>query len=224
MGPTRAMAWLKTCLNRWRSIFAHTIFIVDGEELPLALASPSTLRWSVASRRFPHRMASTETRKMVLAAAAACEDKKAENTRVLELDPADSGFTDFFLITSATNDRQAQAIGDEIDLRMKREFGTYPHSVEGRKLGEWILMDYVDFVVHIFLEEKRAFYDLERLWKSARPVDLEELKAALKEKTVAARKKSTGKKSTPVKAVPKKTATKKKKAAATRKPSTGKNT
>jgi ribosome-associated protein len=169
-------------------------------------------------------MASTETRKMVLAAAAACEDKKAENTRVLELDPADSGFTDFFLITSATNDRQAQAIGDEIDLRMKREFGTYPHSVEGRKLGEWILMDYVDFVVHIFLEEKRAFYDLERLWKSARPVDLEELKAALKEKTVAARKKSTGKKSTPVKAVPKKTATKKKKAAATRKPSTGKNT
>jgi len=140
-------------------------------------------------------MASTETRKMVLAAAAACEDKKAENTRVLELDPADSGFTDFFLITSAANDRQSQAIGDEIDLRMKREFGTYPHSVEGRKLGEWILMDYVDFVVHIFLEEKRAFYDLERLWKSARSVDLEELKAALKEKTVAARKKTTAKKS-----------------------------
>jgi ribosome-associated protein len=139
-------------------------------------------------------MASTETRKMVLAAAAACEDKKAENTRVLELDPADSGFTDFFLITSAANDRQSQAIGDEIDLRLKREFGTYPHSVEGRKVGEWILMDYVDFVVHIFLEEKRAFYDLERLWKSAQPVDLEELKAALKEKTLAARKKTTGKK------------------------------
>ena len=147
-------------------------------------------------------MASTETRKMVLAAAAACEDKKAENTRVLELDPSDSGFTDFFLITSAANDRQSQAIGDEIDLRMKREFGTYPHSVEGRKLGEWILMDYVDFVVHIFLEEKRAFYDLERLWKSARSVDLEELKAALKEKTVAVRKKTAVKKavSTPKKA------------------------
>jgi ribosome-associated protein len=155
-------------------------------------------------------MASTETRKMVLAAAAACEDKKAENTRVLELDPADSGFTDFFLITSAANDRQAQAIGDEIDLRMKREFGTYPHSVEGRKLGEWILMDYVDFVVHIFLEEKRAFYDLERLWKSARSVDLEELKAALKEKTVAARKKTTSaKKSSAKKAPAKKTAAKK---------------
>ena len=140
-------------------------------------------------------MASTETRKMVLAAAAACEDKKAENTRVLELDPADSGFTDFFLITSAANDRQAVAIGDEIELRLKREFATCPHSVEGRKQGEWILMDYVDFVVHIFLDEKRAFYDLERLWKSARSVDLEELKAALKEKTMAARKKSSAKKS-----------------------------
>jgi len=131
---------------------------------------------------------------MVLAAAAACEDKKAENTRVLELDPADSGFTDFFLITSATNDRQAQAIADEIELRLKRDFATYPHSVEGRKLGEWILMDYVDFVVHIFLEEKRAFYDLERLWKSARSVDLEELKETLKEKTAAARKKAAAKK------------------------------
>lgn len=149
-------------------------------------------------------MASTETRKMVLTAVAACEDKKAENTRVLELDPADSGFTDFFLITSATNDRQAIAIGDEIELRMKREFATYPHSVEGRKQGEWILMDYVDFVVHIFLEEKRAFYDLERLWKSARAVDLEELKTALKEKTVAARKKAVAKKTTAKKATAKK--------------------
>jgi ribosome-associated protein len=149
-------------------------------------------------------MASIETRKMVLAAAAACDEKKAEDTRVLELDPTDSGFTDFFLITSASNDRQAVAIGDEIELRMKREFATYPNSVEGRKQGEWILMDYVDFVVHIFLAEKRAFYDIERLWKSAKTVDLAELKAALKEKTLAVRKKSA-----PKKAVAKKTATKK---------------
>jgi ribosome-associated protein len=145
---------------------------------------------------------------MVLAAAAACEDKKAENTRILELDPADSGFTDFFLITSAANDRQAQAIGEEIELRLKRDFHTYPNSIEGRKLGEWILMDYVDFVVHIFLEEKRAFYDLERLWKSARPIDVEELKAALKEKTAAARKKSSVKKAVAKKAPAKKAAKK----------------
>ncbi|WP_158752334.1 ribosome silencing factor [Acidobacterium sp. S8] len=166
-------------------------------------------------------MASTETRKMVLAAAAACEDKKGENTRVLELDPADSGFTDFFLITSAANDRQAVAIGDEIELRLKREFGTYPNSVEGRKQGEWILIDYVDFVVHIFLDEKRAFYDLERLWKSAQAVDLEALKAALTEKVVASRKKSVAKKSA-AKATPKKAAksvpAKAKKAAAKKSP------
>ena len=160
-------------------------------------------------------MASTETHKMVLAAAAACEEKKAENTRVLELDPADSGFTDFFLITSAANDRQAVAIGDEIELRMKREFGTYPNSVEGRKQGEWVLLDYVDFVVHIFLAEKRAFYDLERLWKSARTVDLEELKAALKEKTIAARKKTANKKTAP--AVKKAASPAKKKTAASKK-------
>src|SRR5580698_11063114 len=98
-------------------------------------------------------MASNETRNLVLAAAAACEEKKAEDTRVLELDPADSGFTDFFLITSGTNERQSQAIADEIELRLKREFATYPNSVEGRRVGEWILMDYVDFVVHIFQGE-----------------------------------------------------------------------
>ena len=143
-----------------------------------------------------YRMASTETRRMVLAAAAACEDKKAEDTRILELDPLDSGFTDFFLIASAANERQAIAISDEIEMRMKREFATYPNSVEGRRQGEWVLMDYVDFVVHIFLAEKRAFYDIERLRKSAKAVDVAELKAALTEKTQAARKKTAKKVST----------------------------
>jgi ribosome-associated protein len=133
-------------------------------------------------------MPTTETRKMVLAAAAVCEDKKAENTRVLELDPADSGFTDFFLITSGTNTRQTVAISDEIELKMKREFGTYANSVEGRRTGEWILLDYVDFVVHIFVEEKRAFYDIERLRKSARSLDVTDLKATLTEATAAARR------------------------------------
>ena len=135
-------------------------------------------------------MTLTETRKMVLAAVAACEEKKGEDTRVLQLDPADSAFTDFFLITSTANDRQSQAIADEIELRMKREFATYPNSVEGRRLGEWILMDYVDFVVHIFLRDRRTFYDIERLRKSARTVAVAELTAALTEKTLAARKKA----------------------------------
>lgn len=135
-------------------------------------------------------MASLETRRMLSVAFAACEDKKAEDTRILELDPMDSGFTDFFLITSGTNTRQVVAIADEIELRMKREFHTYPNSVEGRRQGEWVLMDYVDFVVHVFLTEKRAFYDIERLRKSATQVDLEQLKATLNEKVKAVRKKS----------------------------------
>lgn len=157
-------------------------------------------------------MASLETRRMVLAAAAACEDKKAEDTRILELDPADSGFTDFFLITSGTNTRQVVAIADEIEMCMKRQFATYPNSVEGRRQGEWVLMDYVDFVVHVFLTEKRAFYDIERLRKSATLVDLAQLKAALNEKVKAVRKKSPAKKAAPASAkqiVAKKTPAKK---------------
>src|SRR5271170_1143830 len=138
-------------------------------------------------------MASAETRKMVLAATAAGEEKKAEDTRILELDQSESGFTDFFLIMSGTNTRQVVAISDEIELRMKREFGSYPNSVEGRRLGEWVLMDYVDFVVHIFVAEKRAYYDIERLRKSATSLDIEHLKAALKEKVATSRKKAAKK-------------------------------
>ena len=150
---------------------------------------------------------------MVLAAAEACEDKKAEDTRILELDTLDSGFTDFFLISSGSNERQTQAIADEIEARLKRDFQTYPNSVEGRRQGEWILMDYVDFVVHIFLTEKRAYYDIERLRKSARTVDLVQLKAMLVEKTVEARskpaKKAVTAKKTVKKSVVKKVAAKK---------------
>lgn len=95
-------------------------------------------------------MTKTEIRRMVAAAAAACEDKKAEQIRILELDPADSGFTDYFLICSGTNDRQNQAIATAVEERMERDFNTRPNSVEGYRQGEWILLDYVDFVVHIF--------------------------------------------------------------------------
>jgi ribosome-associated protein len=138
-----------------------------------------------------------QTRILVQAAAQACEDKKGEETRILELDPIDSGLSDFFLVTSASNDRQSVAIADEIEHKLKKEFGAFPNSVEGRRKGEWILLDYVDFVVHVFLAERRAFYDIERLRKSARPLTPAEfdaeLKAALAEKTLAARKKAAAK-------------------------------
>ena len=138
-----------------------------------------------------------QTRILVQAAAAACEDKKGQDTRILELDPIDSGLSDYFLVTSASNDRQAVAIADEIESRLKRDFGVFANSVEGRRRGEWILLDYVDFVAHVFLADRRAFYDIERLRKSARPVTPAEfdaeLTAALAEKTRAARKKASGK-------------------------------
>lgn len=143
----------------------------------------------------PERNIPAITRQMVAAAVAACEDKKAEDTRILELDASDAGFTDFFLITSGTNERQTQSIADEVEFRMKHDFGTYANSVEGKRQGEWILLDYVDFVVHIFLAERRAFYDIERLRKSARTVDLAELRSTLREKTASSRKRVAAKES-----------------------------
>jgi ribosome-associated protein len=138
-----------------------------------------------------------QTRIYVQAAAAVCEDKKGLDTRILELDPIDSGLSDFFLVTSASNDRQAIAIADEIEDRLKKDFGVFPNSVEGRRQGQWILLDYVDFVVHVFLADRRAFYDIERLRKSARPLTPAEfdaeLKAELAAKTLAVRGKAAAK-------------------------------
>jgi ribosome-associated protein len=132
-------------------------------------------------------MPSLEIKRQVYAAAAAAEDKKAEDIRILALDPAESSLTDYFLICNGTNDRQNVAIGDEIEARMKRDFGMYPNSIEGRRQGEWILMDYVDFVVHIFSPEKREYYGLERLRKSAKLVSMSELDAELNNRVKAAR-------------------------------------
>jgi len=143
-------------------------------------------------------MPSIESNQLLVAAAAAAEDKKAEEIRILALDPAESGLTDYFLICNGTNDRQNLAISDEIELRLKREFGVYPNSVEGRRQAEWILMDYVDFIVHVFSPEKRAFYGLERLRKSATTLSVKDIDAEIKAQIAATRK--SVKKSTATKA------------------------
>ena len=143
-------------------------------------------------------MPSIESNQLLLAAAAACEDKKAEDIRILALDPAESGLTDYFLICNGTNERQNVAITDEIELRLKREFGVYPNSVEGRRQGEWILMDYVDFIVHVFSAEKRAFYGLERLRKSATTISVADLNAAVSARITETR----AKKKAPAKQAP----------------------
>ena len=155
-------------------------------------------------------MPSPDTQQLLLAAAAACEDKKAEDIRILALDPSESGLTDYFLICNGTNDRQNVAITDEVEIRLKRDFNTYPNSVEGRRQGEWILMDYVDFIVHVFSAEKRAFYGLERLRKSATTISVDDLNTEMKAAIATTRKaqKSAAKKAPAKKAVAKKAAKK----------------
>ncbi|HKD44539.1 MAG TPA: ribosome silencing factor [Candidatus Angelobacter sp.] len=114
------------------------------------------------------------TRLQVAQAVKAVESKKGEDVAILEMDRASGAFTDYFIVCSGTNPRQIQAISDEVEKELGHA-GLRPNSVEGYNQAEWVLLDYVDFVVHIFSERARSFYDLERLWKSARrlrPADL----------------------------------------------------
>ena len=106
-----------------------------------------------------------DTPTRVREAVAAAEDRKAVDLRVLHLEKV-SDFTDFFLICSGTSERQVQAIADAVQERMREE-KVRPLHVEGFNRGQWVLLDYGDFVVHIFQEEPRRFYSLERLWGDA---------------------------------------------------------
>src|ERR1700747_387910 len=99
-------------------------------------------------------------------AILACQDKQAEDVAILELEKDSGAFTDYFVMCSGTNPRQIQAIADAVDERLEALGLRVAHS-EGYRQAEWVLLDYVDFVVHIFSEKARSFYDLERLWKSA---------------------------------------------------------
>ena len=98
-------------------------------------------------------------------------DKKAVNTSVLDLREIAS-FTEFFVVTSGTNQRQVQAISDEINEQLKKQLDAKPIRVEGYNTAEWILLDYGDFIVHIFEQKSREFYDLERLWRDAKKVEI----------------------------------------------------
>jgi ribosome-associated protein len=106
-----------------------------------------------------------------LMAVRGAEEKKAEDIKVLDLREVTS-FTDFFVICSVSNPRQGQAVCDEIHKSLKAT-GELPFSMEGNASAEWILMDYGDFLVHIFSASARAYYELERLWRHAKIVNLE---------------------------------------------------
>lgn len=129
-------------------------------------------------------MKKTELKKQVAAAIQACLDKKAEELSVLEMEKGSGAFTDYFVLCNGTNPRQVQAIADEVELRLKKA-GLRPTHVEGYNQAEWVLIDYVDFVVHVFSEKARQFYDLERLWKSARRLQPADLKGTSRRKSDA---------------------------------------
>src|ERR1700723_194958 len=115
-------------------------------------------------------------KQQVQEAILACQDKQAEQVTILELEKNSGAFTDYFVMCSGTNPRQIQAIADAVDERLEALGLRVTHS-EGYNQAEWILLVYVDFVVHIFSEKARQFYDLERLWKSAKHLEPAELLA-----------------------------------------------
>jgi ribosome-associated protein len=125
-----------------------------------------------ASGRSSHQpiVATEDLDERLIAAVNAASEKKALNVVVLDLREIAS-FTDYFVITSGTNERQVQAISDEIYETLKKA-GSPAARVEGYKTAEWILLDYGDFIVHVFEEKSRKFYDLERLWRESKRVAL----------------------------------------------------
>ena len=135
-----------------------------------------------------------DVRAQVAIAVQACMDKKAEDISILRLDAA-GGLTDYFVICSGANPRQVEAIGEAVDEQLSRA-GFEPVNVDGRRSADWMVLDYSDFMVHIFSESARKFYDLERLWKTATKVALADLKKPQpKPKKIVAAKRTGAKKS-----------------------------
>jgi ribosome-associated protein len=101
----------------------------------------------------------------------AAESKKATDIRVLDLTGITS-FADYFVICTGGNQRQVQAISDEVGLQLKHQTGELPISVEGYNQAEWVLADYGDLLIHIFSVKAREYYGLERLWRSAKTIEI----------------------------------------------------
>lgn len=106
------------------------------------------------------------TTDLVTVAAGAASAKTIEPTVVIEVGDL-IAITDYFVISSGSNDRQVRAIAEEVERQVKGNGGSSPRAIEGLDDARWVLMDYGDFVVHVFSDEARAFYDLERLWSDA---------------------------------------------------------
>lgn len=113
---------------------------------------------------------------LAVTAARAAADKKGLSTVVLDVGPL-LAITDTFVITSGTNDRQVRTIAEEVEARVKQAGMGPPLRVEGLDDARWVLLDYGDVVIHVFLEEARQYYDLERLWSYADRIEWEDRRA-----------------------------------------------
>ena len=125
-----------------------------------------------------------DLKRQVSEAISACRDKKAEEITILELEKDSGAFTDYFVVCSGSNPRQIQAISDEVETRLERN-GMRAAHIEGYRQAEWVLLDYVDFVVHVFSQRAREYYELERLWKSAKRLQPSELRPRARAKKAA---------------------------------------
>jgi len=134
------------------------------------------LNWDKLSRRQSRRI--QHTRLVVRAVAAICTRMEGQGIRILELTPTDSALADFSVVTSAINHLQATAIADEVELRLKNDWGLNPTS-DNRNVG-WILLDYADFTINIFLAEQRAFYDIAQMRESAKSFTPVKFEATIK--------------------------------------------
>ena len=110
---------------------------------------------------------------MVKVAYEALEDKKGEDIRIIEISEI-STIADYFIIANGTNTSQVSALVDSVDEKLGK-LGIQPKRVEGARSLSWVLMDYGDIIVHVFMKEDRLFYDLERIWKDGKFIDMEEL-------------------------------------------------
>ena len=133
------------------------------------MAKTSSQRIPTKVTKRAAKTASPKLPKAVAAAIEAAQDRKATGVVVLDLKKA-GAFTDYFVICSATNPRQVQAIADAIEETLKHQ-KQRPSLVEGYARAEWILLDYFDFVVHVFSKHARDFYGLDRLWGSATRIE-----------------------------------------------------
>ena len=116
----------------------------------------------------------TESKEAVKIAVHALEDKKGEQIKIIDISNI-SVIADYFIIASGRNANQIKAMADEVDEKLGKA-GIEPKQIEGYSGAKWILMDYRDFIIHIFNEEERLYYDIERIWSDGKNVDLDSLK------------------------------------------------